>query len=270
MRPTGIRVLHGACPALLAALVAFLLLSAAPASAQEGTPSPPPADEETEEPRSLEPGEPAPPAPSTPGVVPGLRGAPAYTWGDSTGMVLPPLADVRGRAEIEADQEGARALRAEAERRMLKARERSVRWKAQVEIQKTRITALNRQIDAARKEKREADRRDHENQKKREERVRDYYDAMRQAYEAEAEFQKAAFDYTQARLAVAEQELRLGERWGTGGYDSRLSSDARDLERRVLLAAKDRADRMSTFASREKTWTDRRIAVLKLWGDLQK
>ena len=49
-----------------------------------------------------------------------------------------------------------------------------------------------------------------------------------------------------------------------------ISSDARDLERRLVLAVKDRADRISTFASREKTLSDRRLAVLKLWGDLQK
>ena len=202
--------------------------------------------------------------------MPGVRGAPAFTWGDSTGLVLPPLADVRSEREIEADLDASRALRARAEQRMLKARERSVRWRAQVEIQKTRIAALNKQIDVAKKEKREADRKDFENEKKREEKVRDYYDTMRSTYEAEAEFQKAVFEYTQARLAEAEIEQRLGERWGSGGYESRISSDARDLERRLLLAVKDRAERMSTFASREKTLSDRRLAVLKLWGDLQK
>jgi hypothetical protein len=202
--------------------------------------------------------------------VPGVRGTAAFTWGDSTGLVLPPLADVRSERDIDADLEASRALRADAERRMLKARERSVRWRAQVEIQKARIGALNKQIDAAKKEKREADRKDFESEKKREEKVRDFYETMRSTYEAEAEFQKAAFEFAQSRLAAAEIEQRLGERWGSGGYESRISSDARDLERRLVLAVKDRADRISTFASREKTLSDRRLAVLKLWGDLQK
>jgi hypothetical protein len=264
MRHPGLRALQGACPALPCAVLALVLLVARPALAQEGTPSPPPEDEEVEEPRSLEP------APPEPGVVPGLRGTPAFTWGDSTGLVLPPLGDVRSEREIGADVEASRALRADAERRMLKARERSVRWRAQVEVQKTRIAALNKQIDLAKKEKREADRKDYENEKKREDKVRDFYEAMRSAYEAEAEFQKAALEYAQSRLAEAEIEQRLGERWGSGGYESRTSSDARDLERRLLLAVKDRGDRMSTFASREKNLADRRLAALKLWGDLQK
>jgi hypothetical protein len=266
MKHPDLPALHGACPALASAVFVLSLLVAGPAFAQDAPPSPPPPEEETEEPRSLEPAAVAP----EPGFPPGVRGTPAFTWGDSTGLVLPPLADVRGERDIDADIEASRALRADAERRMLKARERSVRWRAQVEIQKARIGALNQQIDVAKKEKREADRKDFENEKKREEKVRDFYDTMRSTYEAEAEFQKAAFEYAQSRLAVAEVEQRLGERWGSGGYESRISSDARDLERRLLLAAKDRADRISTFASREKTLSDRRLAVLKLWGDLQK
>lgn len=253
-------------------LVALFAMAAGPrpAEAQEGIPSPPPADSTAEwEPRSLEPTPPAS-APAAPGVTPFLRGQPAFTWGDSTGLVLPPLADVRSRSEIALDVEASRTLRSVAENRMLKARERSVRWKAQVEIQKARIQALDKQIGAAKKEKRDADRKDYEGQKRREEKVRDYFDAMRQALEAEAEFHKATFDYAQARLAEAEVEQRLSERWGSGGYESRISSDARDLERRVLLAVKSRADRMSAHASREKTLADRRIDVLKIWGELQK
>ncbi len=258
----------------LAALVLFALfaLAAAPrmAGAQEGSPSPPPPADSIaiDEPRSLEPPAPAPAA--VPGASSFLRGAPAFGWGDSTGLVLPPLADVRARAELGLDLEASRNLRASAENRMLKARERSVRWKAQVEIQRAKIQALDKQIAAARKEKRDAERKDFEAQKRREAKVRDYFDAMRQTLEAEAEFHKATFDYARARLGEAEVEQRLGERWGSGGYESRISSDARDLERRVLLAVKDRADRMSTHAAREKTLADRRLDALKLWAELQK
>ena len=257
--------------AALALVVLFAVVPGTrPAAGQEGTPSPPPPDTTLgEEPQSLEPADPAP-TPGAPAVVPGLRGRPAFTWGDSTGIVLPPLAEVRSRGELQADLDASRALRSAAENRMLKARERSVRWKAQVEIQKSRIQALSKQIDVARKEKREADRKDYEQQKRCEERVRDYFDAMRQALEAEADLHKATIDYAQSRIAEAELEQRLGERWGTGGYESRISGDARDLERRVLLAVKDRADRMSTFAAREKTLGDRRLAALREWNELQK
>lgn len=266
---------HGAPQRLLTlfALCALVAVAAAPrpTAAQEGSPSPPPPADSTfeEGPRSLEPAAPAP-APAAPGVSPYLRGAPAFTWGDSTGLVLPPLADVRSRPEIALDREASRTLRSSAEGRMLKARERSVRWKSQVEIQKTRIQALNKQIDVAKKEKREADRKDFETEKRREERLRDYFDAMRQALEAEADFLKATVDYAQARLAETEAENRLAERWGSGGYESRISSDARDLERRVLMAVKERADRMSTHASRERTLSDRRLDALKSWNTLQK
>ena len=263
---------HGARPGLLA-LAALLAVAAAPrpGAAQEGSPSPPPPADSTfeEGPRSLEPASPVP-SPAVPGVSPYLRGSPAFTWGDSTGLVLPPLADVRSRAESGLDREASRTLRSATESRMLKARERSVRWKSQVEIQKAKIQALNKQIDVAKKEKREADRKDFEAQKRREEKVRDYFDAMRQALEAEADFHKATLDYAQARLAAIEVENRLAERWGSGGYESRIASDARDLERRVLLAVKDRADRMSTHAAREKTLSDRRLAALRSWNELQK
>jgi hypothetical protein len=256
--------------ALLLVALFTLAAGARPSAAQEGTPSPPPPDSsESEEPRSLQPAEPAPSA-GTPSVLPGLRGTPAFVWGDSTGLVLPPLADVRSRSEIQADVDASRGLRSAAEGRMLKARERSVRWKSQVEIQKSKIQALGKQIDVAKKEKRDADRKEYEMQKRREERVRDYFDAMQKALEAEADAHKAALDYAQARIAEAELEQRLGERWGTGGYESRISGDARDLERRVLLAVKDRSDRMSAFAGREKTLSDRRLDALKSWAVLQK
>ncbi|MEO6462735.1 MAG: hypothetical protein ABIP29_06630 [Candidatus Eisenbacteria bacterium] len=266
---------HGARRLWLArfALVALFAVVTAPrpGAAQEGNPSPPPPADSTFEdgPRSLEP---APPAtnPAAPGVTPYLRGTPAFTWGDSTGLVLPPLADVRSRSETALDRDASRTLRSTVESRMLKARERSVRWKSQVEIQKSKIQALNKQIDVARKEKREADRKDFEAEKRREEKVRGYFDAMRQALEAEADFHKATLDYAQARLAEVEIEGRLAERWGSGGYESRISGDARDLERRVLLAVKDRADRMSTHAAREKTLSDRRLDALKAWNELQK
>ena len=248
------------------ALVATLSLASS-ARAQE--PSPPPPDSAAvDEPRSLEPAAPAP-APA-PGATTFLRGTPAYGWGDSTGLVLPPLADVRGRAEIALDVDASRALRSSAESRMLKARERSVRWKAQVGIQKAKLQALDKQIAAAKKEKRDADRRDYEATRKRESRIRDYFDAMRQAMEAEAEFHKATIDYAQARLAEAELEQRLFERWGSGGYESRIAGDARDLERRVALAVKERSDRMAGHAQREKTLADRRLEALRIWADLQR
>ena len=264
---------HGTRQRLAGLVLVTLFASASdarPSAAQEGTPSPPPPDSTvSEEPRSLQPAEPTPGG-RAPAVLPGLRGTPAFVWGDSTGLVLPPLADVRGKSEIQGDLDASRTLRSTAENRMLKARERSVRWKAQVEIQKAKIQALGKQIDVAKREKRDADRKDYELQKRREERVRDYFDAMRQVQEAEADTHKAMIDYAQARIAEAELEQRLGERWGTGGYESRISSDARDLERRVLLAVKDRSDRMSTFAGREKTLSDRRLDALRSWAELQK
>jgi hypothetical protein len=257
-----VRAARGAALATLFALVPC----AGIVSAQEGGAPPPPDSsvvETPEVPRSLEPS-------AAPSPVPGLRGTPAFTWGDSTGLVLPPLADVRSAREIAADRDASRALRSTSENRMLKARERSVRWKAQVEIQKAREETLRKQADVAKKEKREADRKDFDTQRKREEKVRGYYDAMRQALEAEADFHKSAFDYAQARLAALDAEEKLGERWGGGGYETRISSDARSLEERVQRSVKERADRMSTYASRERSLADKRLAALRTWGELQK
>lgn len=262
-----------------AALFSLLLLSAAvvlpPAAFAQDGGAPPPADSSDDdapaagEPRSLQPPPPDAPTPA-PIRAPGVRSAPVFTWGDSTGLVLPPLADVRAGDELAADIEASRMLLAGAENRMLKARERSVRWKSQVEIQKSREETLKRQIDSAKKEKREGDKKDLEAQKEREQRVRDYYESMRETMETAADFHKATLDYARARISAAELEQRLGERWGSGGYVARVSGEVRDLERRVLAAAKDRADQMSNFASKEKSLVDKRLQALKLWGELQK
>lgn len=267
-----IRAPRGA--ALLAALALCLAaVSVAPAE-EGGAPVPPPDSVEVEvlspdEPRSLQPAAPAAPEAPT-ALAPGLRAAPVFTWGDSTGLVLPPLADVRGQNELATEIEASRALRAGAENRMLKARERTVRWKAQVEIQKAREETLKRKIDLAKKEKREGDKRDLEAEKKREEKVRAYYDSMRQAMEAAAEFHKASFEYAQARVSAAELEQRLGERWGAGGYEARIAGDARNMEKRLLESVKERSEKLSDLASREKSLADKRLDVLKQWGELQR
>lgn len=269
-----VRAARGAALFALPAVFAFVLSAAfaGRASAQDAAPVPPPPDSSVApEPRSLQPAPAAQGGAAGTGVsVTGLRSMPAFTWGDSTGLVLPPLADVRAAGDLAADRTASRALRSSAENRMLKARERSVRWRAQVEIQKAREQTLGKQIDAAKKEKREAEKKDFETQKRREGKVRDYYDAMRQALEAEADFHKSAFDYAQARLNAIDVEEKLGERWGSGGYDARVSSDARSLEERVEKSVKERADRMSTYASREKALADKRLAALRAWGELQK
>jgi hypothetical protein len=253
------------------ALATALVLAPRGAGAQEGDPSPPPPDSSaTEEPRSLEP-PPAAPAPAAqPGANPFVSGPPAFTWGDSTGLVLPPLADVRPRSELELDVQVSRTLRSSAETRMLKARERTLSWKSQVETQKAKIKALDTQIAAAKKEKRDTDRKEYEAQKKREQKVREYQEAMGAALTAEADAHKAAYDYAQARITEVEVEMKLGSLWGSGGYEKRVSNESRELERQVLLAVKERGERMATYAQREQAAAERRLGALKLWNELQK
>jgi hypothetical protein len=266
MKQHPVRAARGAALCAVFALSLVAACAGRLAAQEGGTPVAPPPDSTIAPepvPVSLQPAAPTP-------VAPGLRGAPAFTWGDSTGLVLPPLADVRNGNELAGDVAASRTLRASAENRMLKARERSVRWKSQVEIQKARLETLKKQIDAAKKEKREADKKDYEAQKRREERVRDYYDAMRQVMESEADWHKVTFDYAQARMSAAEIEQQLSEKWSSGGYDARVASDARGVEQRVLNAVKDRADKMSNYASKEKALADKRLAALKAWGELQK
>ena len=244
----------------LAALLA-LAACARPAAAQEGTPSPPPADSTiTEEPRSAEPE----PAPAAPAPTPGKPGASA-AWRDSLGLVLPLLADVRSSADLAQDDKVSRALQASAQDRMLKARERSLRWKSQAETQKATIADIGKEIDAAKKEKREADKKGLEAEKKREEQVRDYFLAMERTQQAEADYHQAAVDYASARLAAVELEKQLAERWNATGYGGRLEPGTRDLEKRVLLAVKTRDEKMTSFASREKSLVDRRLEALNKW-----
>jgi hypothetical protein len=255
----------------------IVLLGLAPlARAQEGgAPVPPPADPppvetpEPTEPQKLEPPAPAAPEPAKKTVAPGRSGAPAFTWGDSTGMILPPLADVRTPAELDSDYALWKQQRATSESRMLKARERSVRWKSQVELQKSQVEFLGKQIDAAKKEKREADRKDAEASKKREEKKRDYYDMMRQVMEAAGDFHKAQFDFAQFRMTAIEQEKKLHKVWADGGYQSRISSESRNLEQSLLTMVKKDADLLSGLANREKALAEKSIQALKLWGQIQ-
>lgn len=266
---------HFGARGAFAALALALLFALDPAGlssarAQEGEPSPPPPDSAASEERSLEPAPaPAPAAPASPGANPFVKGAPAFTGGDSTGLVLPPLAEVRAKSELELDAQVSRTLRGSAETRMLKARERTLQWKSQIETQKARLKSLDADLDQAKKEKREADKKELEAEKKYENKVRDYFTAMASAMEAEAEAHKAAYDYAQARITEVDLEQRLGGVWSTGGYDSRVSVESRDLERQVLLAVKDRATKMANYASREKTAADKRLEALKIWAEVQ-
>lgn len=261
--------LRAAALAAVIALVAVVL----PARAQEGgTPAPPPPDStalDAPAPQSPESGAPAAPANAAPAtaVAPGVGGEAAF-WGDSTGTVLPPLAEVRSAAELDVDYEASKALRAGAESRMLKARERSLRWKAQVETQKSKVSAISKQLDAARKEKREGDKKDLELSKQREEKKRDYCDSMRLAQEYEADFRKAQFEYAGARMSGVEQERRLSRMWAGGGYEVRVSAESRTLEQSVLTQARERANLLSNVASRERALADKRLDALKVWGEL--
>jgi len=255
---------------LAATLAALALLAVAPSAlrAQEGG-TPPPA----EPPKEEEPAAPATPQsldPAAKPVAPGMagsRGPSAFTWGDSTGIVLPPLADVRTPAELDAQYEVWKNTRAGAESQMLKARERSLRWKSQVEMQKTSIELLGKQADLAKKEKREADKKDLEASKKVEEKKRAYFESMRQTMDAMAEFNKAQFDLAQARMLLIEQERKLHEAWSKG-YEGRVSSEGRSAETRVLTMLKDQASNVSNLASKERALADRALETLKLWSQL--
>jgi hypothetical protein len=93
---------------------------------------------------------------------------------------------------------------------------------------------------------------------------------MRQVNETGADYYKAQFDLAQARMTQIEQEKRLQELWSKGGYDTRVSSESRALEQRVLTMAKDGASRLSTLADRERAFADKNLGALKLWSELQK
>ncbi len=262
------------------AAVVILLGFASSARAQDSsTPPPPPAEPPAlenptappAEPQSLQPAAPAttPAARANP-ATPRSRGGAAFSWGDSTGMVLPPLADVRTPEELDVDYASWQQLRSRAESRMLKSRERSVRWKSQVEIQKSQIDLLGKQSAAAKKEKRDADKKDADLKKKREEKKRDYFDSMRQVMEAAADHQKTQVDLAQVRMVAIDQERKLHRLWSANGYEGRLSAESRAAEQQMLTLVKQDADLLTTLASREKALADKNLNALKLWGELQK
>ncbi len=272
-----------ASPRLRTSITVFIALLgvATFARAHEGTtPTPPPAEPppletptpSATEPPSLQPVAPstAPTAKPTTASAPRSRGGATFSWGDSTGMVLPPLADVRTLEELDADLALWQQIRSRSESRMLKSRERSVRWKSQVEIQKTQIDLLGKQVDAAKKQKRDADRKDAEFRKKREEKKRDYYESMRQVMEAAADHQKAQVDLAQVRMVAIEQERKLFSLWSANGYEGRISAESRGAEQQMLTLVKQDSDLLGTLASREKTLADKSLNSLKLWGELQK
>lgn len=248
---------------VLALAFVALMLVAQSARAQEGTtPAPPPPDSTEAQAPSPAPTAP-PPAATTP--------APAAAVPDTAGILLPVLADVRSREEIQKDVDSFRAQRQGAENRMLRAREREIRWKSQADAKKSEIDLIKKKMDQAKKEKRQGDLSDLEKQKKKAELTRGFYEDLRRVYESEALFQQAAFDYFQARLTACDVESRLAERWGMSGDPSaRLSSDSRDLELRAIQAVKVRADKMAILAAREKDLSDRKQAALEGWAELVK
>ncbi|MGH7725959.1 MAG: hypothetical protein ACREOU_11085 [Candidatus Eiseniibacteriota bacterium] len=252
------------CRSLLvfvAVALPLVLTAHTPARGQEGgAPAPPPPD--TTQAPEVKSETPPPAAPA--------ETAPAALSADSLAVMLPELADVRVRADIANDLKDSRARRQGAENRLLAAREKEIRWKSQTDIKKSEIETLKKQIDVAKKEKRQGEQKDLEAARKKLELTRDFSEDVRQVYESEAVCQQSAFDYYQARIAAASAESLLAERWSSKDPATRLSAESRELETRVINAVKERADKMSAFATKEKTLSDKKKAALEGWAALNK
>ncbi len=234
------------------------------ATAQEGgAPVPPPPDSTVvPEPPKSEPA--PPPVPAATAV------AAAASERDTTGLVLPALAEVRSQEAIAADKQTVEAGRAAASERMMRARESEIRWRSRAELQKGSIDALKKQGDALKKEKKDAEAKSIESQRKGEEAKKAYYERVRDMYGAEGDFRKAVVEYFDARRVSLEAEGELATRMAATADIQGASKTAESMtaEIKAIDLSKAQAAKMSAMADKERTWADRRKDAYEAWKKL--
>jgi hypothetical protein len=242
-------------------LVAVLVLFAAPARAQDGTPPPaePPPDS------TVVPELPVTTPPATSRTIP-----PPPVAEFDTSLALPLVVELRTRAEINDDLIRMADLKAAALRRVTLQRSYEARRKAQVDIKKNEVASVKIRLDLAKKEKRTADQKELEKTKRRLEGEQRYLERGRDLHAAEASFQQALASYAQARVDEGKLESKMHDLGDLASPVVRASAGTRSAQYKLIAAMKTRADRGSDLASSERTAADRRKGVLDAYAEMIK
>ncbi len=168
-----------------------------------------------------------------------------------------PLVISRALDSIRADREGASRLRGESDGRGATAEARLAEATVQVELLKKDVTALDVQLKAAKKEKREADKTVLESDKKDLERRRELWERRRDLREAEMEYFRSEVAGADAAIKALDFEQQLERRRLEAG-DARLLDE---LERKTLENRLDLENRRRDAADRRVRVVERQLAV---------
>lgn len=188
------------------------------------------------------------------------------------------LVTVRPAAEIEVDLQVAR----DAEKHAADERERALASsnmaKDKIAVMKSDKKAIDQQIAMAKKDNRAEEKITLETQKKSQERQIKVLERDAELKKKQAEVAQKSVEEAQARQRMVQLELELAgkrsefERLVAESSKSgilmtesfvRLHRDARELERRVLEAKKDRSDKVISAAEAEKSYVEKQLDLLK-------
>jgi len=238
-------------------LLLATLLVASPVFAQDAPPAPPPPD-------STVVPEAETPAPTAPATAPAAAPAAVAATGDTT-FALPAVFTLRSRAEIDAEQRHMTDVVTASLNHVSGHKASASREQGQIDIKKGEITDINRQIDAAKKEKREGDKKKLEAQKKKLESQKSYLEKLRDWHNSEAAFRQAYADYAHARIEEGKAEIKMLDMGDLSTPAARQKVEVRNAAARVLAAIKARADKGTALANAERNAVDKRKAVLEAY-----
>ena len=185
-------------------------------------------------------------------------------------LIIMPIIQVRSADAIQADLTRADEDRQKAEHAVAACNAQVIEAEGWIKLQKLDIDGLKLQIDAAKKEKRDADKAALEAQKKEHELVQDFLEKLKSVREAALNLAKAQQVLASACRAAGQAELDLSQKRGTWATlpagDAGAVTAARSAflaEETVSQALKDLADKQSEVYDKQKRLNDRRIDLAR-------
>ncbi len=194
---------------------------------------------------------------------------PAQTAFDSTIVLIP----LRSLDEIQEEINGIKSRSNVATARVPVSEGAEKQAQLLIDPWRKQIELANAKVDAAKSEKNESARIAAEAEKKSLERQKDLAEKNYDLRKAETEFAKAEADWLMAQIKSAELEFELTKKRierdglvksGTAGVGlNAVDQVIRDLEKKVLEAQKDEADKAGNRADKEKSIVSKRLAILE-------
>ena len=185
-------------------------------------------------------------------------------------LIIMPIIPARAADAIQADLTRADEDRQKAEQAVAACNTQVIEAEGWIKLQKLDIDGLKLQIDAAKKEKRDADKAALEAQKKEHELVQDFLEKLKSVREAALNVAKVQQVLASAFRAAGQAELDLAQKRSTWAAlpmgDPGAATAARSAfmaEETVAQALKDLADKQSEMFDKQKKLNDRRIDLAK-------